>query len=464
MRNRSDAKSKPLHIISSWQKGEVLNSLHPLPAKDQRMCTSTRVTRLFLAFAVSLFPAHVVFAETATQGPTLRFPEKIGVGAVPSGDAASRAEDINHLGARWFYNWQSDMPAVERNTWVFRRSGAAAQASAQMPSDPPERLHISLSGWRPGYVRMDALRADGSLISTSRHKVSATQPLDLPTPADAEVRELRLDAYTSRKSRLKAEVRGPDSPSGTPGEAWALTCKSGSAAAPQAPFVPMAWGRKEAALIALGVPPRKSDTLLAFNEPDDRFQANMTVEDALGLWPALMATGRRLSSPAATTPGTLGPNSWLGRFMREAEARGYRVDFMAVHYYSPDPDPDKFRAFLEQVHQAYKRPIWVTEWALADWLDPRPFSPREQAAYFEAATRMLDSLPFVERHAWFGTYSIPESTLIQSALIDDSGALTSVGEAFRRAAVPPLQKPAAVPAGSSAAPRPGARSDRQPAC
>lgn len=417
--------------------------------------------RLILALTLTLLSIRLAFAETATQSPTLRFPEKVGVGAIPLGDAALRAEDISRLGARWFYNWLPAVPAVERQTWVFRRSGATAPAGGEASSDAPERLHISLSGWRPAYVRVDALRADGSLVSSSRHKVSATQPLDLATPGDAEVRELRLDAYTPRESRLKADLRGPDSPRGV---AWSLTCKSGGVAAPQAPFVPMVWGRMDAALVGLGVPPGKGDTLLTFNEPDDKLQSNMTVEDALTLWPALMATGRRLSSPAVTTPGTLGPNSWLGRFMREAEARGYRVDFMAVHYYSPDPDPDKFRAFLEQVHQAYKRPIWVTEWALADWRNQRPFSPREQTAYFEAATRMLDTLPYVERHAWFGTYWNTDSTLLQSALIDDAGAFTAVGEAFRRTAAPPPAGRAAVPAGSSAAPRPGARSDRQPAC
>ncbi len=38
--------------------------------------------------------------------------------------------------------------------------------------------------------------------------------------------------------------------------------------------------------------------LLGFNEPDMSSQSNMTVSDALRLWPRLMATGMRLGSPA----------------------------------------------------------------------------------------------------------------------------------------------------------------------
>jgi hypothetical protein len=45
-------------------------------------------------------------------------------------------------------------------------------------------------------------------------------------------------------------------------------------------------------------------TILGFNEPDLAGQANMTVGQALDLWPRLQATGRRLGSPAVAYGGT----------------------------------------------------------------------------------------------------------------------------------------------------------------
>ncbi|CDO36268.1 glycosyl hydrolase [Novosphingobium sp. KN65.2] len=172
-----------------------------------------------------------------------------------------------------------------------------------------------------------------------------------------------------------------------------------------------------------------SPVLLTFNEPDEAKQANMSVELALAYWPTLMATGKRLGSPATGTGNELGPDSWLGRFMAGAGARGYRVDFIAVHHYAQSPDIDAFRRRLERIHAAYDRPIWVTEWALADWTRPGRFSVAEQASFFRRASAMLDDLPFVERHAWFGLYEGLDGWNLHSGLVAD-GRLTEVGRAF----------------------------------
>ncbi|KAA9013011.1 RNA polymerase subunit sigma-24 [Sphingobium limneticum] len=191
-------------------------------------------------------------------------------------------------------------------------------------------------------------------------------------------------------------------------------------------FVPMVWGRDRSA-------PPGTAILLAFNEPDEPRQAALSVGEAIRLWPKLMATGARLSSPATSRFETLGPRSWQERFMSRAEALGYRIDFMAVHYYATDPDVAAFEAFLQNVHARYNRPIWVTEWALADWVGPIRFSAAQQRAFFEKAVRMLDDLPFVERHAWFGSYAGLDGSALNSELVDGDGRLTDLGERFRLA-------------------------------
>jgi hypothetical protein len=196
-------------------------------------------------------------------------------------------------------------------------------------------------------------------------------------------------------------------------------------------FVPMFWGADDVRKNAIDrIGQSDAGYVLGFNEPDLVGQAEMTVDEAIDLWPSLMKTGKRLGSPAPTWGEVVGETSWLGRFMDEAEKRDYRVDFIALHYYSDNADVSEFKAFLQSAHQAYHKPIWVTEWALVDWLEPHKFSVSEIAAFAEEAIRMMDDLRFVKRHAWFAAYDGGGPLDVDTELFDKNGDLTAVGEVF----------------------------------
>ncbi|WP_417279496.1 glycosyl hydrolase [Celeribacter sp.] len=175
--------------------------------------------------------------------------------------------------------------------------------------------------------------------------------------------------------------------------------------------------------------------LLAFNEPDSRKSegSNLSVEQAVALWPKLEARGLRLGSPAVTQDQTLGASSWQGRFMAQAEAKGLRVDFMAVHYYSTNGNVKAFETWLRKVHAEYKRPIWVTEFAFIDWQNVRGVRYAQNAAFAEAAILMMERLPFVERHAWFAANPYPYGgAKPQINLVSNTLQPTPVGVAFDR--------------------------------
>ncbi|WP_212523390.1 glycosyl hydrolase [Actibacterium sp. MT2.3-13A] len=176
-------------------------------------------------------------------------------------------------------------------------------------------------------------------------------------------------------------------------------------------------------------------TLLGFNEPDGGggHQARLTVEEAVRLWPKLEARGLRLGSPATKQSGTLGRNSWQRRFMDQVEAKGLRVDFMAVHYYSDNGSVPAFKKWLEAVHAEYRRPIWVTEFAYIDWDRPGAVTYAQNAAFAEAAILMMEKLPFVERHAWFAANPYQWGGRHPAVnLMDDNLRLTLVGQSFER--------------------------------
>jgi len=196
------------------------------------------------------------------------------------------------------------------------------------------------------------------------------------------------------------------------------------------PFVPMIWGNNKwstAALKDLRVAKSKAEAnpLLGLNEPDGKDQANMSVKAALDFWPQLEKTNRRLGSPATVHPD----NEWMKSFMKGAEEKGYRVDFICVHWYGQN-DPEKFIERLEAVHKLYGKPIWITEFAIADWAAKNSkdieHSPGEVLKFMKAVLPKLESLGFVERYAWF--HAPPDHPKLgSSALFDKQGELTELG-------------------------------------
>ena len=88
----------------------------------------------------------------------------------------------------------------------------------------------------------------------------------------------------------------------------------------------------------------------------------MTTGKAVELWPQSQATGLRLGAPATIKPDAW----WLGEFMRKAKKKGLRVDFMTMHSY-PGPNAESFLRKVRELHERYDRPVWVTEYAVADW-------------------------------------------------------------------------------------------------
>lgn len=142
--------------------------------------------------------------------------------------------------------------------------------------------------------------------------------------------------------------------------------------------------------------------LLAFNEPEQVDQANITVQQALDQWPALEAAadqyGALLSSPAPS--GVTDP--WLTNFMVQAESLQYRVDFIAFHKY---PNPDQlFTQLKNECNWAwaeYGKPIWVTEFNGADWSQTGSWSMADTYTTMIELLYYFENTPYVERYAVF---------------------------------------------------------------
>ena len=202
-----------------------------------------------------------------------------------------------------------------------------------------------------------------------------------------------------------------------------------------APFVPMIfrdneWTAGSLEKVRVARSKKESSPLLGFNEPDGKDQANMTVEEALKLWPDLEKTNRRLGSPVTVHPD----NEWMQAFMNGAKDKGLRVDFICVHWYG-ERDADKFIGRIQEVHELYKKPIWITEFAIADWsaksLKENKHTPEDVLKFMEDVLPRLEKLDFVERYAWFPAKA-GDPKLGHSALFGKDGKPTALGEFYAK--------------------------------
>jgi hypothetical protein len=196
-------------------------------------------------------------------------------------------------------------------------------------------------------------------------------------------------------------------------------------------FVPMFWGQANVTASNISAIQQAKAAgqvkyVLGFNEPDRPDQSNMTVSQALALWPQLESIGLPLGSPAASWP-TL---QWFYDFMDSTIAEKKRVDFICVHMYV-GTDDNSFVQTLQTVYNKYHLPIWITEFATADWNAATPAANQYTAAdalgFMQRVLPKLDSLSFVQRYSWFSG-DPTSAALWPSALIATNGQLTTLGQ------------------------------------
>ncbi|WP_248959808.1 sigma-70 family RNA polymerase sigma factor [Sphaerisporangium perillae] len=269
---------------------------------------------------------------------------------------------------------------------------------------------------------------------------ASPEPTPTPTRTPETPRPSRgpVVATSVRKGVGAWKAAGVSTALAKSGASWYYTwsTRDEGISAPRAKFVPMVWGATSVTAAKLAEARRAGPYLLGFNEPDMPAQANVTVEKALELWPKLMATGRVLGSPSVAF-GADTPGGWFDRFMSGAAERGYRVDFVALHWYGAEFQTqaavDQLKSYIQRVYKRYHKPIWLTEYALIDFSSgkSRYATDAQQAAFLTASTQMLATLPYVRRYAWFGiSASGPKPN---SGLFHENGRPTRTGRAFQSA-------------------------------
>ncbi len=189
-----------------------------------------------------------------------------------------------------------------------------------------------------------------------------------------------------------------------------------------------------------------SDTVLTFNEPDHADQANMTVAQAAADWPTITAGNfAKIVSPSIGGSLTTHPN-WLDNFLADASAP--HVDAIGVHTYTSTFNDANAAAsatmnYFLQIYNYYRKPLYVLEFGmigfqpggLPNWLFP---SQAQAVAYILNLVPRMRTTAWIERFVWYPgnvlqTYIDQNAGYGNIQLINQAGALTIVGQAYRDA-------------------------------
>ena len=158
-----------------------------------------------------------------------------------------------------------------------------------------------------------------------------------------------------------------------------------------------------------------------YNEPDFSFENLTLTEDAApsasDLNPLLTA-----SHPKTTyiSPALANANSgWLGEFFQACNGCIDQIAVIALHVYNPDPQGVLDQ--ITQLHNTWKKPIWITE--LSPATSGCGLTPSTMSGYIDTLLPKIIQLGYVEKIFW--NSGEPDSTPINSAPAPCSPSLTN---------------------------------------
>jgi hypothetical protein len=208
-------------------------------------------------------------------------------------------------------------------------------------------------------------------------------------------------------------------------------------------FLPMVWGDNQGSLDGvdsyLRDAPSKPRAILAINEPNLRGQAFIPPQETADLFGKVQEIGSRYGIPVVGPNMALGSApgdsitamdpvenkpvtyTFMGTFLKAffLDLQNRPVAGIGLHSYG---SIGELKWAVENMHQQFNVPIWVTEYA--NWSAPDVNAARD---YLMQATDYLERTPYVAGYSWFKERS--DNPKI-SLLTQDPGVLSPLGQAY----------------------------------
>lgn len=260
---------------------------------------------------------------------------------------------------------------------------------------------------------MATFAQDVNGLGFSKIYIAQDNDLEINLPADLQssISFIRVSPWfpVGKKGSLGGDIKwsSVDNYNSTWHYSWGLTDQKSEGVQ----FVPMSWSRSDSwtsleKMESVGQN-MNFNHLMAFNEPDNSGQSNLTVEEALDAYPKLLASGLRLGAPGvenvqySATSDSFNEGSWIQEFMDGCVARGYRVDFIPAHDYvrrTKSTFIERFKA----LHDRYNLPVWVTEYNYGNPnMGSANITVEQGYANIKGLTEVLEGADFIERYNWY---------------------------------------------------------------
>jgi hypothetical protein len=136
--------------------------------------------------------------------------------------------------------------------------------------------------------------------------------------------------------------------------------------------------------------------LMAFNEPDNSGQADMSTNTAISMWPSLQNMNVPLVSPAMQNTY----DAWVYGFFDLIASNNYRVDYTAVHLYVA-PNATSLINNLNSVYTTWGRPVWLTEFSPVDWSSTKSWSENDNWNFLAEFMWQAEDQDWLKRYAIF---------------------------------------------------------------
>jgi hypothetical protein len=414
---------------------------------------SQRVRELLVFAAVAGLPAYPLGTDVILAAPPTTTFDTRGDGfykivnralvnsLIVGPDGASQThpdttEEEKHF--ELLYNLDSDTFRIRnRHTWRCISAQNAGRTPGTAVVDALSYFGMPHQLWRfedmgGGYFRIVNVWSGLALETDGLSPATVTLA---PPSADAR-QQWQLNYQTHYPKKGTAGYEGDWARFGT---SWNYNWgrDTGVSLPPQVVFTPMQHNRGWPAWTTLPeyyVPWHTNSrplAILGFNEPDRTDQANMTVQQVLDLWPQLEQTDLPLVSPAVATAY----GGWLGDFYTQANSRGFRVDFTAVHWYG-NPNASGFINHLQSVYNTWGRPIWLTEFSTVDWGGTATWTEEDNYRFLSEFLWRAEDLIWLKRYAIFLFAGDPPANPWDrvgargNILKSDGATLTAFGELY----------------------------------
>lgn len=204
-------------------------------------------------------------------------------------------------------------------------------------------------------------------------------------------------------------------------------------------FVPMIYGEpdEEFSTIFTRVKEQGYKYILGFNEPDLAYESNISSRVAASRWTNYFVKNKgnlKLGSPAISTASPVVESKWWDEYWNGLTVNDKAATtFIAVHKYYENyssTSAKEFLLLLDETYSKYKKPIWITEFAL--WLkdDANQKQKAKAEEFLKTVCKGLNERSYVERYAWF-VPNLKGAEASSSALYDyNTGTLTNIGKIY----------------------------------